>query len=267
LKKEIPSLILNKGLVIRASREENPYLSEFSMAFVTGDNQKIHAFMTCRDYLHDVIRTCLNNETRVSGDGHAYHPRFGDPKICLDRLRLLFRIKNERLSLFETGLFALNTMEKNAKDIELTSAQIVKLEGEQSKLWTNILITGSKEYMDVPHLLSLVTLILRFFTMNPKMKYKKIGDLTKVYKALCKDNKIAKDKFLMGTCHKWLHYILLHRAELFADKTSKQLFPVNMSYEFHAKGGVAELCKLNTPNTDVNERMKALQKRYKERIM
>ena len=264
MKEEFTPLILNNGLVIKASRVDNSYLMALGMAFVTGDNKKVSAFVSCRDYLHDSIRTKINNNKRLMSDGHSYRPELKDPDICMDRLRLLISFKSENLKKFKMGLKALNDMEIYANNIEKTVGEIVKLEGKINGTITYVLLKGSKEYMDIPHLLSLITLTLRFFISNPKMNYKAIGDLPKVYKDICKANTIRKDKLLMASCYSWMHHILKHRAELFANKTQKELYPTSITHNFHGKGGMMELCNANSPNEDVNERIIALKKRYKE---
>ncbi len=264
MKEEFTQLILNNSLVIKSSRMDNTYVTGFGMSFVTGDNRKVSASVSCRDYMHDAIRTKINSNKRLSVDGHSYYPESGDPDICMDRLRLLINFKLNNLEKFKMGLKAINDMEIYADNIEKTVCEIVKLEGKTDDTITYILLKGSKEYMDIPHLLSLITLTLRFFTLNPKMNYKTLGDLPKVYKNICEAHTIRKDKQLMMHCHPWMHHILKNRAELFAKKTPKELYPTSILYSFHGKGGIVELCQANSPNEDVNIRVKELQKRYKK---
>jgi hypothetical protein len=257
------SLILDHGLVISRPRKEHLYSIAFGMTFVTGDNHQCCAFVSCRDYMHDTIRTKVNNNKRVEDDGHSYYPKAGDPDLCMDRLRVMFRFKASCLSKFKMGLKALNDMEVHAGDIERTVGEFVTIKDQKDTEYINILLKGSKEYMDVPHLLSLMTLTLRFFTLNPIMDYKVLGDITKEYERICKEGTISRDKELMKYSHPWMHHILKNRAELFAEKTLKDMYPVKIGYSFHGQGGIMELCKTNSPNTDVNERVKELQKRYK----
>jgi len=263
LKKESP-LTLDNGLVIQPPRQTNTYNMDFSMAFVTGNNQQVCALVSCRDYMHDTIRTKVNNNKRINDDGHSYHPKAGDPNPCMDRLRLLVRFRTAHVDKFNMGLKALNDMEVYAEDMEKTTSEFVQVQGKNDATWTHVLLKGSKEYMDIPHLLSLVTLTLRFFTLNPKMDYKEVGDITRVYKNICDKGTILKDKYLMESSHLWMHHVLKNRAELFAEKALKEMYPLSIGYSFHSQGGIMELCKANSPNKDVNARVKELQKRYKQ---
>ncbi len=250
---------MDNGLKIAKSRATNSYGMTFGMSFVTGDNKKVCAWMSCRDYLHDAIRTEVHKHTRIPEDGHPFFPKSGDPSICMDRLRIIFQFSTENLEKFNSGIKAINIMEDFA-GMERSTAEIVTIDDCVVTNGTTVLVKGTKEYMDVPHLLSIMTLVMRFFTLNPKFKYKSVDDLTKAFNSLNDDGLIVKDRLLMLHCHKWMHHIMKERQTLFGKKTLEEMYPTKIGHNFHGQGGITELCSLNSPNKDVNNRLKKLKK-------
>ena len=265
--------IVDNGLEIKKSRGDSPYMSSFGMSFVTSDNKQVSPFSSCRDYMHDQIRTFVNDKKRVGGDGHNYYPIKGDPDIFMDRLRLLISFekkhneKNNGFDKIREALRALNTIEKYA-DMELTVGESVNVVNKYGKYTDKdcylVLLRGSGEYMKNPHLLSALTLVLRFIYMNDlSIKFRKEDDLKRLYNKLRnrggKNYPIMpfKDQNIMIACHKHLHLILKERKELFKDKSLKELFPTGIN-DFHSKGGINNLCMGKSPNGDVNEKVKSI---------
>ena len=258
---DTPKLI-NNNTIITPSRKSPVYTQSFSMAFVTADNRQVHSSVSCRDYLQDILRVFYNDNKRLKDDGHPYYPNLhNDPPPCIDRLRLLLTVhKSDAESSVIHALKMLNAIERYA-DIELTILEKVHVDKINAP---NFLLRGSGEYMANPHLLSLVTLVMRFCTCNQKFEVRNEQSLAKGFSAI----NIVKDKFLMRDSRFLIPEILKRRKKLFAGLTITDLFPTSLKYKFHDKGGIHALCLLNSPNKIVNNRLAEFKdeviKKYKE---
>lgn len=255
------SKVEKSTIIVNDTRKQSLYKMTFGMTFVSKDNEICASIVSCRDYLHDEIRTFLNNKNRLPCDGHPYYPKSKDPDLCMDELRLLIQIKDTNIEKFEEALTVLNDMESFA-GLTLTKAKQVNCSIEDT---VNILLIGDSVYMKVPHLLSLLTLTLRFCTLNLSFNYEKLGDLAKWYKYVNK-NPNGRDLFLMKYTYKWMHFILYFREELFKGKTPEELFPVKIEYNFHSMGGIKELCSKNSNNDDVNKKIEELQTYFNDNL-
>lgn len=248
--------IIDNGLIIKQTRKPHTYSMPFGMAFVSGNNTQVAAFTSCRDYMHDQVRTFLHGKKRLGDDHHPYYPEQGDPDLVVDRMRvLLYFDTNFQKDKLEHALSVLNTLELFG-GMELTIAEMVTVKG--AKKGTTVLLRGSGEYMTNPHLLSLVTLTMRFCYYNNKFKVDGHRALTNNYKKINPN----KDAHLMVSCHKILHHVLKNREDLFKDVNYKKLFPTSIGYNFHSKGGIQHLCTSQTNNAVVNENIKKLKKRF-----
>jgi hypothetical protein len=246
-------MIADNKRVIDKPRKPSNYSRYFSMAFVSKEDIQCTASVSCRDFMHDQIRTFFNNKTRVYNDGHPYRPELGDSDLNTEELSLMLIFPKKALKSFEIGLQVLNDMETYA-GIPLTTAEFVKRKPVLKGGDVRILITGDSIYMHNPHLLSIVTLVLRVCTSNKPFNYKKLDDFIKWYQS----GNVIKDSYLMNLCHDKMHLILKHRETIFEGITLEELFPVGICYNFHSKGGIYELCRENSNNKVVNERMKDL---------
>jgi len=258
IKLTTPEIMDNK-LKIEVPRKKHTYAVPHGMAFVSAENKQVCAYVGCRDYLQDIIRTYLNNKKRIETDGHPYYPELKDPDLCMDRLRLMFCIKKPVLKGFIRSLKVLNGIETYA-NMEKTIAEFVHLEDSSTNDIT-ILLRGSGEYMKNPHLLSLLTLIIRFCTYNPRFKFEQVSDLSRAFKSMEKRGTMKKDQHLMKECHEILHEILKERKDIFKGCSSKELFPIDIKHSFHSKGGIFELCKANSPNKKVNKKIVELKRK------
>lgn len=250
--------IKNKVLKIQHSRLNTMYISTFGMSFVSKDNIQVSAFTSCRDYLHDQIRTHLNKGKRLRVDTHEYYPKNGDPPLYMDKLKLLVQFEENKISNFLNSVKVLNNIESFANIVK-TKIYNVEYTKPITKHSCIFMIEANGLYMKNPHLLSLLTIILRFFTLNDikpfEKKYITEKDLIKQY-GIAVD--IKRDSHIMEPCYKYLHLILKMNKELFKDKTLPELFPVIDTSLFHSAGGILNLCTFRTLNKDVNERIKLI---------
>lgn len=251
-------VVQESDLVLKAPRKPHTYRMSFGMAFATEDNKQVAAFTSCRDYMHDQIRTFINDKKRVKDDGHTYYPEAGDPDIDMSRLRLIFMLPHTNFAKFNHGLKVLNSFEK-AAGMELSTAKQVYI-GEKTKTSAGyVLLEGSGEYMNNPHLLSLVTLTIRFCFYNEDFEVVDENSLTKAYPKI----NPSKDRGLMKFCYPIIQHVLIRREELFEGISLKELFPVKIRYNFHSKGGIQNLCCAVSNNSEVNDRINSLKKEFK----
>jgi hypothetical protein len=246
-------------LIIAAPRKDTSYKNSFDMSFVSKDNIQVCAGTGCRDYLHDIIRTFLNNKERLGADGHNYYPELGDPDLCMDKLRLLLKLANSNEKAARTNIKRavkmLNILEVFS-GIQKTKMTFVSVEKPKEKELC-VLLEGSEEYMHNPHLLSLLTLVVRFTYFN-KIK---VVDENSLYNSHMGTN---KDRMLMNSCHKIIHLVLKNRKELFDGISLEELFPTRIGYNFHSKGGIQSLCDSESSNDEVNRKIRLLKKSVKE---
>lgn len=251
----IEPTILDNGTVIAQPRKPHAYSMGFGMAFVTSNNVQVASFVSCRDYMQDQLRTFHNDNKRVSDDAHPYYPDQGDPDPITSRLRLLLSIDTRDIEKFTHAMTVLNSLEAYG-GMELTVAERVNATKTDADYF---LLRGSGEYMNNPHLLSLVTLVMRFCFYNNKFTVKDELCLKDNYKKI----NPSKDNHLMCDCYQMMHEIMNQREELFKDMTIPELFPPGIKYNFHSQGGIQQLCKGNTPNKKVNDRIFKLRKKLK----
>ena len=255
--------IVDKGLIIKSPRTPNLYYSSFGMAFVSENNEQVCGYVSCRDYLHDQVRTFLNNKIRVDDDAHPYFPDLGDPDISMKRLRLLLSVSSTADDEdIEKVLKILNTFELHGKLNKVTTVEVAKVENaKENASYRCILLEGSHEYMRNPHLLSALTLTMRFCITHAKdLKFSgKVDSLKKEFYRLKENNKIKCDVVLMRDCCELLHHVFKKRKVLFKEVDIKDLFPPRIMYEFHSKGGIQMLCNAKTANGIVNKRINQLK--------
>lgn len=250
--------IRKRSIKIIRPRTEAMYTMDFSMAFVSKNFQQVTQFVSCRDYLHDQIRTSLNNK-RHSTDTHPYYPEHNDPIIHMHDLRLLVKFNKLLIKQFCLGLKALNNIETFAgiNKTKVFNAEYASGNNNDNVL---LLICANGLYMTNPHLLSMLTLILRFFTLNTDVKYIHTNDLSNQYGNFINSSK--KDTHLMKSCYKYMHIICKERDYIFKNMTLKHLFPNCTDRSFHSKGGIEKLCIADTLNEEVNEKIKQLYAIY-----
>lgn len=244
---------------IKKARTDNMYETDFSMAFVSEGKQQVTEYVGCRDYLHDQIRVQILKQ-RCKNDGHPYRPELGDPEICMNKLRLLIKIDTDKLHKFMHGLKALNNIETFAQ-IKKTKVYPAMYTNKTEKIGKTLLfVSGDKIYMNNPHLLSVLTLVLRFFTLNKDAVYTHSNDISEQYGNFL--NSYGKDTHLMKASYKYMHLICKEREYIFKDLNLKNLFPFCTDSSFHSKGGIEKLCLADTLNKKVDEKIKQLYTIY-----
>lgn len=264
--KSIPKL----GTVISANAAYNAYPSNFGFAFVSDKLEQASKFVTCRDYLHDAIRTFINGKVRLDCDCHGYANDKNCPDLSVKNMLLLIQIHENLGSNFSrkkaaTAIKVLNDIEEFA-GIPLTEVEEVTVDSfkfrEETKIH-HIMLKGSNIYMQNPHMLSMVTLIMRFCSYSSYGWYKRPANLSKWVESKAASKNDAR---LLVQCYKTLPILMKFRKEVFKGVSLDELFPENIKFSFHSKGGVTSLCTANTPNKKVNVRVLEMEKNIKKSI-
>ncbi|NDB86308.1 MAG: hypothetical protein EB127_26970 [Alphaproteobacteria bacterium] len=134
------------------------YIKGIEYALVSEDNAQCHEFVWCKDFLHDVIYSCVNKKP-FEIYHFKYNPYF-DPNPCLDRIRLL--IANPKDKEFKHKISDcvdfLNQVEAKLK-IKKTVCRSCKLPpcGYEDVF----LLEGSKRWISAPPMISLYSLLIR----------------------------------------------------------------------------------------------------------
>lgn len=235
------------------------YKVPFAMALVSPEDQLVHIPMGCRDYLHDIIKAHVNGK-RIGknqfGVDSYYKPGKDAPNVCLDKLRLMISLFEDKAKFMENAMRTLNVVEQYAEIPPSMYEEVsFPMEGR------HYLIEGTGEYPNNPHMLSALTFILRFVIKN-HLSYPIdsaeafIGKFDELRKR--KDLHVYADMRIANSCGGRLLKVLKDRKYIFAGVTQKQLYPKEASLWYHSKGGIASLCEADTHNTVVNNRVRAL---------
>lgn len=140
------------------------YIKGIEYALVSRDNVQCHDFVWCKDFLHDVVYSCVNKKPF-----EIYHFKYNphiDPNPSLDKIRLL--VTNPKDKDFSLGLLDcidfLNQIESKLK-IKKTSVRRCKSppKGYESGVF---LLEGSKRWLCAPPMISLYSLLIRMGFMH-----------------------------------------------------------------------------------------------------
>lgn len=135
------------------------YVKGIEYALVSEDNVQCHNFVWCKDFLHDVVYSCVNKKPF-----EIYRFRFNpylDPNPSLSKIKLL--VTNPKDKHFESKipdcLDFLNQIESRLK-MRKTTVRKCKSppQGYESGVF---LLEGSKRWVNSPPMLSLYSLLIR----------------------------------------------------------------------------------------------------------
>ena len=265
--KSIPNL----GTIVTAKEAYNTYPSNFGFTFTSDNLEQTCRCVTCRDYLHDAVRTFVNDKTRLDCDYHTYANDKDFPDMPVKNMMLLIQIYESPDSKYSMKKAAravkvLNDIEEFC-GIPITKAEEVVIDTFKlvnKRTIRHILLKGSNLYMQNPHMLSMVTLIMRFCSYQTYGWYRRPAGFIKWIES---KGASERDASYLTQCYKTLPIIVKHREKVFKDVSVKELFPVDIKYDFHSKGGIVSLCNANTGNKEVNQRVLKMEKKIKKSIV
>lgn len=239
------------------------------LSFISKDNRAVCRSVTCKDYLHDMVRAAYEGKLIDSYNPHGYDPKTC-PKLSFSQLKLGFWHEGKKDTVsdsFGRGLAILNKFEEHA-GIKKSTAELIK---QKSVGKYGILLKGSSIYMRNPHLLALAVLVIRFNLMveldiekvrtaadAANVMYEKAKDL------LGKTNYTNDDRSMMKVTAKYMPYILKRRKSIFRGIPSEILYRKNelkARSSFHSSGGILSLVTCCTRNKVLDDRIKRIKKK------
>jgi hypothetical protein len=135
------------------------YAKGIEYAFVSDNNIQCHNFVWCKDFLHDVVYSCVNNRPF-----EIYKFKFDpsiDPKPDLNKIKLL--ITNPKDKKFESKIpDCLDFLNQIEKKLKIKKTIVRKCcsppDGYESGVF---LLEGSKRWLNSPPMVSLYSLLIR----------------------------------------------------------------------------------------------------------
>jgi len=241
------------------------YKTRFSLITHPDEGRKqVGHFLPCRDHINDSLRNFIHKRT---ADSSIYS--YGqNPPIDMDRLRLLigksFDDEGSR-EIFKNNIFSakrlLNFYEKVAgwKQSKITTVNHSKM---KYNVW---LVSGPKEWLSYSQLTSMVTLIFRIIGHYGPIEFSNNEDIERwFYNLMEQYREEIKSGIYEQSCdlgsylpHCWdkFYMVMKHNKEIFTQ-------PIKTAYpaegEFHAYGGITQLCKFHTLNKTLDENMKRI---------
>lgn len=221
--------------------------------------------LTCRDHLHEAVRTHVHQDDNLNYHYSAYH----DPPIDMKKVRLL--IANgacAKTQVFKERLF-------NAKKIINFYEEVAGWKSRSKILTAKMgvssreayLLTGPGEWMSYPNLLSMITLIVRVITSYGPINFKDNKSLEEEYKGILEDfgnielNSVKEHNYgsiystdvdmdlrYLKICHRKLYVIMKNYKRLFTEGI-KKAYPSMGNPEgidFHPHGGITALCSFTS---------------------
>ncbi len=223
-------------------------------------DQVCHDWVKCRDYMPDAVRTQLTGE-RSQIYGFTYEKGV-NPPIDLRKMRMLVskeglktdEQKQDFLEMMQASLRLVNYYEKLA-GVSLSRMYQVDPEG-QTRYNTIIMFVGPIMWMQSPFLVSMYSFLLRLG--HKKIVFKNGPDLRKKLEDLSKaTNRDNDQNYLKGSWDK-MHLVIKKRSTLFPKKKGvHDIFWKNIHIDnFHNRTGLVALVKGNTPDNELNKRVK-----------
>lgn len=236
---------------------------KFSFAFVSdkGVITQSHPWVKCRDFLQDVIAGELH-EYAVSIWGFTFNRKQLPERnrVCTDKTMLMISQKGIKLKgafekKLEQSLLYINYYENM---LGLPNSQLAKLPNNTvdscyKHVW---LLEGPKFWISAPHLISLLTLLVRLGDKLPDSK--EVKDPAEVLKQIALDEKYPEhtkdnDVKYLRDCHSKIETVLKLTGKLeevvgvengFSKLYGWQKFtPALNQSSFHDRSGILSMCK------------------------
>jgi hypothetical protein len=231
-------------------------------------SKQVCGLSSCRDYLHDVIRvTVHSNDTKGRAWAAYTTRRVGDTSVVdLSRLRLILASNNETPNGLRTqdtlfvGKHMLNIYEEFVgfpkSTITTVDYPVIDADVGECSVW---ILNGTRAWIKSPHLLSIVTLILRAayrLKALPTFKNNSMQEVADILKEIACYRTIDTDAVYVSKVGSALPILLAHHDELFTH-TMSEAYDKGVDM-FHSRGGIVSLCESNSPLKDLNVKVKTL---------
>jgi len=136
------------------------YSKGMEYALVSKDYKQCHDFIMCKDFLHDVVFSTLNNK-QIGIYKFRFNP-LTDPRPCLNKIRLLItNSKDKKFAQKIPGCLDFINQIENRMKIKKSIVRNCWRPQEPYQSAGVFLFEGSKRWIQAPPMLSLYSLLLR----------------------------------------------------------------------------------------------------------
>lgn len=206
--------------------------------------KQLFRFVSCKAKVHDIVTSYVNGS---GNDDWGLYDKSKMPDVDMNKLRLLVRVLPDRKDNLFAAKRTLNVIEKAAG---WKPSKIVTVDMKKGKAW---LITGPKQWMSAPSMLSMVTLIIRACVNNGPIPSNNEHDIENTFESWASGG--GEDSRYLDTCWDKLFLIARNYDRLFKGITA------SICYEFsHHGDGIEHLCYCKSECATLNKRMKKLLK-------
>jgi len=228
----------------------NSVLVDYSVSFALCSSPKdgrrqCTSWATCKAYIHDSVFDYLTGS-------HLFYDRDNAPPIDMNKLRLLVG-KGKGGKEFKKSLYAakkvVNFYEELAGWKPSKIAPVDHSRGYQDLY----LITGPKQWMSAPQLLSMVMLILRACSINGPVKFENNDDLEKLYEKWA-NSPTARDSRYIKDCRNKLSLVAKHYDDIFGGFKPEDLYVNDYKTVSSHSNGIQYLCKFISATAELNDR-------------
>jgi len=135
------------------------YAKGIEYAFISDDNQQCHSFVWCKDFLHDIVYSCINKRP-FEIYKFRYNPNL-DPNPSLKKTKIL--ITNPKDKKFENKVpDCLDFLNQVESRLDIKSTIVRKCQNPPEGYKSGVfLLEGSKRWINSPPMLSLYSLFIR----------------------------------------------------------------------------------------------------------
>lgn len=186
-------------------------------SFLSENNVQCHPLVLCKDYLHDVLYSTFSKR-HITIYGFTYGPEY----IRIDKkqikLLIVFPNKYKKEDIENHSLAALNLLHhyENLGEFigrtTITTADIYNSKDEKSDL-NGVVFKGPAEWLTVPALISLYTMLIRLGAKNFKFSTSK--ELQKTISTFIKRKEPDNDRGYLEKVFPYLSTVIKHRKRLF----------------------------------------------------
>lgn len=214
-------------------------------AFLSADNKQCHAWIKCRDFLHDALR-CHITGKKEGIYGFSYNPGT-DPPLDLEKMRMMVKREPAKVEskssedtkeMVDSALSILRCIEdysgiKPLSDIYCTS-------GDKDVY----VFESAADWMESTFMISLYTFLIRLGAKKIKFKDKK--ELDSKLKKLCAGKALNKDHDInyLKDVLPFIYKIVENRKDLrYVGKDGKRFFEGQNINLFHNYTGIVALSR------------------------
>lgn len=215
--------------------------------------EQVSTFFSCREQLTEIPRQFLHGESTIGSFN------FGRDSIDMTKLRLLLatRVTNDSKQRLFTAKRVINILEE-AAGWEKSVITTVKHTYYKDEINQILLMTGPEQWVRVPQMVSLVTLILRLGHKFGPFEATNLKEVDALFKTLAKvQHNRVQDHAYISECRKHIITLMKNIDKVFPEN-SKRYYPnpgTNMS-GWSGYGGVSSLFKCSTGNDKLHSALR-----------